>query len=143
MLPIPDKVGSDIESLPMPEEKDFRDYILVFPIPNMPPVYVYLSKPRNGLPQDGHDYHPAPKTEEITGVSGLRSAKKKTPKQSGGGKRDRWIDSKGRRIYEWDSQHGELEVYRVSDGEHLCSVDYKTGKELKPAVKGRNIKQYL
>ncbi|MQL48360.1 killer protein of pyocin s3 [Photorhabdus khanii] len=143
VLPIPEKVGSDIESLPMPEEKDFRDYILIFPIPNMPPVYVYLSKPRNGLPQDGHDYHPAPKTEEITGVSGLRSAKKKTPKQSGGGKRDRWIDSKGRRIYEWDSQHGELEVYRVSDGEHLCSVDYKTGKELKSAVKGRNIKQYL
>ncbi|ERT11003.1 S-type pyocin domain-containing protein, partial [Photorhabdus temperata] len=32
-------------SLPMPEEKDFRDYILIFPIPNMPPVYVYLSKP--------------------------------------------------------------------------------------------------
>ncbi|OCQ51391.1 hypothetical protein Ppb6_03425 [Photorhabdus australis subsp. thailandensis] len=29
----------------MPEEKDFRDYILVLPIPNMPPVYVYLSKP--------------------------------------------------------------------------------------------------
>ncbi|AKH64263.1 hypothetical protein VY86_13970 [Photorhabdus thracensis] len=42
-LPIPEKVGSDIESLPMPEEKDFRDYILTFPIPNMPPVYVYLS----------------------------------------------------------------------------------------------------
>ncbi|OCQ53301.1 S-type Pyocin [Photorhabdus australis subsp. thailandensis] len=38
-------MGSDIESLPMPEEKDFRDYILVLPIPNMPPVYVYLSKP--------------------------------------------------------------------------------------------------
>ncbi|WP_338090986.1 S-type pyocin domain-containing protein [Photorhabdus aegyptia] len=34
-----------IESLPMPEEKDFRDYILILPIPNMPPVYVYLSKP--------------------------------------------------------------------------------------------------
>ncbi|WP_036773435.1 S-type pyocin domain-containing protein [Photorhabdus australis] len=45
VLPIPDKVGSDIESLPMPEEKDFRDYILILPIPNMPPVYVYLSKP--------------------------------------------------------------------------------------------------
>ncbi|CAQ85884.1 conserved hypothetical Protein [Photorhabdus asymbiotica] len=28
-MPIPDKVGSDIESLPMPEEKDFRDYILI------------------------------------------------------------------------------------------------------------------
>ncbi|WP_350304561.1 S-type pyocin domain-containing protein, partial [Photorhabdus viridis] len=45
VLPIPEKVGSDIESLPMPEEKDFRDYILIFPIPNMPSVYVYLSKP--------------------------------------------------------------------------------------------------
>ncbi|NHB92852.1 S-type pyocin domain-containing protein [Photorhabdus cinerea] len=45
VLPIPDKVGSDIESLPMPEEKDFRDYILILPIPNMPPVYVYLNKP--------------------------------------------------------------------------------------------------
>ncbi|MDB6373071.1 S-type pyocin domain-containing protein [Photorhabdus bodei] len=45
VLPIPDKVGSDIESLPMPEEKDFRDYILILPVPNMPPVYVYLSKP--------------------------------------------------------------------------------------------------
>ncbi len=45
VLPIPEKVGSDIESLPMPEEKDFRDYILILPIPNMPPVYVYLSKP--------------------------------------------------------------------------------------------------
>ncbi|EQC00698.1 hypothetical protein B738_09861 [Photorhabdus temperata subsp. temperata M1021] len=42
-MPILEKVGSDIESLPMPEEKDFRDYILIFPIPNMPPVYVYLS----------------------------------------------------------------------------------------------------
>ncbi len=38
-------MGSDIESLSMQEEKDFRDYILVFPIPNMSPVYVYLSKP--------------------------------------------------------------------------------------------------
>ncbi len=45
VLPIPDKEGNDIESLPMPEEKDFRDYILILPIPNMPPVYVYLSKP--------------------------------------------------------------------------------------------------
>ncbi|TDB54227.1 S-type pyocin domain-containing protein [Photorhabdus khanii] len=45
VLPIPEKVGSDVESLPMPEEKDFRDYILILPIPNIPPVYVYLSKP--------------------------------------------------------------------------------------------------
>ncbi|WP_420848324.1 hypothetical protein [Photorhabdus namnaonensis] len=29
-----DKVGSDIELLPMSEEKDFRDYILIIPIFN-------------------------------------------------------------------------------------------------------------
>ncbi|WP_434523882.1 S-type pyocin domain-containing protein [Photorhabdus asymbiotica] len=48
VLPIPDKVGSDIESLPMPEEKDFRDYILVFPAGSgMKPVYVMFNTPRN------------------------------------------------------------------------------------------------
>ncbi|EQC00701.1 putative cytotoxic protein [Photorhabdus temperata subsp. temperata M1021] len=83
------------------------------------------------------------KQRKLLGFLGYGQLRKKLQNKAGGGKRDRWIDSKGRRIYEWDSQHGELEVYRVSDGEHLCSVDYKTGKELKPAVKGRNIKQYL
>ncbi|NDK98322.1 S-type pyocin domain-containing protein [Photorhabdus bodei] len=48
VLPIPDKVGSNIESLPMPEEKDFRDYILVFPAGSgMKPVYVMFNTPRN------------------------------------------------------------------------------------------------
>ncbi|ETS29682.1 PAAR motif protein [Photorhabdus khanii NC19] len=48
VLPIPDKVGSDIESLPMPEEKDFRDYILVFPADSgMKPIYVMFNTPRN------------------------------------------------------------------------------------------------
>ncbi|WP_309550747.1 colicin E3/pyocin S6 family cytotoxin [Erwinia sorbitola] len=32
---------------------------------------------------------------------------------------------------------------RASNGEHLGAVDYKTGEQLKPAVKGRNIKRYL
>jgi hypothetical protein len=53
------------------------------------------------------------------------------------------VDVKGRRVYEWDAQHGELEEYRASNGEHLGSVEYKTGERLKPAVKGRNIKRYL
>lgn len=79
----------------------------------------------------------------IIGVSGLRQTKKKTPKQGGGGHRERWIDAKGRRVYEWDSQHGELEEYRASDGEHLGSLDHLTGSRLKPAVRGRNIKRYL
>ncbi|WP_422047452.1 colicin E3/pyocin S6 family cytotoxin [Rosenbergiella nectarea] len=108
----------------------------------MPPIYVYLSQGRSGIPDKDHDYYPAPETTEIA-ISGLRQAKKKTPKQGGSGLRERWVDAKGRRISEWDSQHGELEEYRASDGEHLRSVDYKTGEQLKPAVKGRNIKRYL
>nr|EFZ2304824.1 colicin [Shigella boydii]EFZ6210964.1 colicin [Shigella boydii]EFZ6297481.1 colicin [Shigella boydii]EFZ8839465.1 colicin [Shigella boydii] len=102
------------------------------------------NKPRKGVKDYGHDYHPAPKTEEIKGLGELKKAPKKTPKQGGGGRRDRWIGDKGRKIYEWDSQHGELEGYRASDGEHLGAFDPKTGKQIKgPDPKGRNIKKYL
>ncbi|EFB9700609.1 pyocin, partial [Escherichia coli] len=30
---------------PAPEEKDFADYILILPFPDIPPIYIYLSKP--------------------------------------------------------------------------------------------------
>ncbi|HHY7352604.1 cytotoxic family protein, partial [Escherichia coli] len=49
----------------------------------------------------------------------------------------------GRKIYEWDSQHGELEGYRASDGQHLGSFDPKTGNQLKGPDPKRNIKKYL
>jgi len=45
--------------------------------------------------------------------------------------------------YEWDSQHGELEGYRASDGQHIEAFDPKTGKQLKPADPKRNIKKCL
>ena len=45
VLPIPEKVGSDIESYPAPTGGDFEDYILVFLGTYMPPIYIYLSKP--------------------------------------------------------------------------------------------------
>jgi len=45
VLPIPEKVGSDIESYPAPTEGDFEDYILIFLGTDMPPIYIYLSKP--------------------------------------------------------------------------------------------------
>ena len=45
VLPIPEKVGSDIESYPAPAEGDFEDYILVFLGTDMPPIYIYLSTP--------------------------------------------------------------------------------------------------
>jgi len=141
--PLSENTSIESTTSPAQEEKGFADYILILPLPDIPPIYIYLSKARNGLLPDGHDYHSAPSTEEITGISGLTEAKPKTPKQRGGGKRERWIDSKGQRIYEWDSQHGELEAYRASDGEHLGSINHKTGEKVKPAVKGRNIKRYL
>nr|WP_261369171.1 S-type pyocin domain-containing protein [Yersinia mollaretii] len=135
-----------ITVLPQPalEEQDFHDYVIWFPADSgLEPVYVYFNVPRKGVAEAGHDYHPAPKTEDITGFINLNRSKRKTPKQGGSGKRERWIDQKGRKIYEWDSQHGELEGYRVSDGQHLGAFDYKTGTQLKPADANRNIKKYL
>ncbi|MFT3184442.1 colicin-like bacteriocin tRNase domain-containing protein, partial [Klebsiella pneumoniae] len=83
-------------------------------------------KPRKGTKDYGHDYFPDPKTEDIKGLGELKEGKPKTPKQGGGGKRARWYGDKKRKIYEWDSQHGELEGYRASDGEHLGAFDPKT-----------------
>ncbi|GGP62244.1 hypothetical protein GCM10009347_30490 [Shewanella algicola] len=81
----------------------------------------------------------APK--EIPGISGLNRVKSKTPIQGGGGLRERWKDKKGK-IYEWDSRHGELEMYNKS-GKHLGSFDPQTGKQLGDAIKSRNIKKFL
>lgn len=41
---IPEMDDVSILSTPIPEDKDFRDYILVFPENAFPPIYVYLSK---------------------------------------------------------------------------------------------------
>ena len=100
-------------------------------------------KPRKGTKDYGHDYFPDPKTEDIKGLGELKEGKPKTPKQGGGGKRARWYGDKKRKIYEWDSQHGELEGYRASDGEHLGAFDPKTGKQVKGPDPKRNIKKYL
>ncbi|HBS2407857.1 TPA: cloacin, partial [Klebsiella pneumoniae] len=96
-------------------------------------------KPRKGTKDYGHDYFPDPKTEDIKGLGELKEGKPKTPKQGGGGKRARWYGDKKRKIYEWDSQHGELEGYRASDGEHLGAFDPKTGKQVKGPDPKRNI----
>ncbi|WP_154054602.1 colicin E3/pyocin S6 family cytotoxin [Enterobacter hormaechei] len=100
-------------------------------------------KPRKGAKDYGHDYHPVPKTEEIKGLGDLTKGAPKTPKQNGGGKRPRWYGDKKSKIYEWDSQHGELEGYRGSDGSHLGAFDPATGKQVKGPDPKRNIKKYL
>jgi len=124
---------------------EYKDFILVFPVGSgVSPLYVVISAPRKGLPAAGHSYHPAPRTEDITAFPGLKKAKKKNPIVGGGGLRERWIDAKGKTIYEWDSMHGELEAYRASNGSHLGAFDPITGERRDDAQSKRNIpKKYL
>ncbi|WP_260690934.1 colicin E3/pyocin S6 family cytotoxin [Klebsiella pneumoniae] len=43
-------------------------------------------------------------------------------------------------MYEWDSQHGELEGYRASDGEHLGAFDPKRVSRLKGRIQNETLK---
>lgn len=43
--PLPDNTGITATTTPAPEEKSFADYILILPMPDLPPIYIYLSKP--------------------------------------------------------------------------------------------------
>ncbi|VVP17435.1 hypothetical protein PS876_03640 [Pseudomonas fluorescens] len=124
---------------------EYRDFILVFPVGSgVKPLYIVISEARKGLATAGHSYHQPPKTEEITAFPGLKTAKKMNPVQGGGGLRKRWTDSKGKRIYEWDSMHGELEEYRASDGAHLGAFDPVTGERREDPKPERSIrKKYL
>ncbi|MFN3357927.1 MAG: S-type pyocin domain-containing protein [Pseudomonas sp.] len=122
----------------------YRDFILVFPVESgVRPLYVVVSVRRKTLPALGHGYHTAPTTEQITGFSGLRSIKGMTPKQGGAGVRKRWMDAKNRKIFEWDSAEGELEVYLISDGSHIGAFNHITGETTKQPNPKRNIKKYL
>ncbi|MDF3200554.1 colicin E3/pyocin S6 family cytotoxin [Pseudomonas sp. 1912-s] len=107
---------------------EYRDFILVFPVESgVRPLYVVVNEPRKGLRNSDHDYFPAPRTEDITGFPGLIEQKGKTQRRGGGGLRKRWKDAKGRTIYEWDYEKGELETYRSNDLSHLGSFDPYTG----------------
>ncbi|MGD0820237.1 MAG: colicin E3/pyocin S6 family cytotoxin [Desulfomonilia bacterium] len=50
----------------------------------------------------------------------------------------RWRSPDGKRIYTWDSLHGEIEVFN-NRGYHLGVIDPLTGEMIKLAVKGRKI----
>ena len=93
--PLPQDTSIEATTSPAPEEKNFADYILVLPLPNIPPIYIYLSKP----PVEFLEVEPY---DDFT--------------KGGGSLRSRWKDPKGR-IYEWDSQHGSL--YSFSRGLHF------------------------
>nr|WP_314566551.1 S-type pyocin domain-containing protein [uncultured Pseudomonas sp.] len=121
---------------------EYRDFILVFPVESgVRPLYVVVNEPRKGLRNPDHDYFAAPRTEDITGFPGLVKQKRKTSKKDGSGLRERWKDAKGRRLFEWDSEKGELEVYRYSDVKHLGSFDPYTGERRGPAKDERRIRK--
>jgi Cytotoxic len=50
----------------------------------------------------------------------------------------RWRSDDGKRLYTWDSLHGEIEVFN-GRGKHLGSMDPITGEMVKPAIAGRTI----
>jgi RHS repeat-associated protein len=84
---------------------------------------------------------PIPAPDTLPGFPDAKRVRPKTPVQGGGGMRKRWEDKKN--IYEWDSQHGEVEMYDKR-GKHLGSFDAETGKpitdkdgNIKGAVSGR------
>ncbi len=54
-----------------------------------------------------------------------------------GGKK-RWRSQDGKRLYEWDDLHGEIEGYNKR-GKHIGVFHVITGALIKPAVRGRTI----
>ena len=52
--------------------------------------------------------------------------------------RRHWRSGGGKRLYEWDSLHGEVEVHN-GRGDHLGVLDPLTGEMIKPAVRERTI----
>jgi len=106
---------------------DYQDAIISFPGTGIQPIYISLS-----LAGD-HSYHTAPKG--LTAFPDATRDKLKSSVRGGGKKRIRWRDSKGR-IYEWDSQHGAVEMYD-KQGKHLGEYNPETGEQTKPAKPGR------
>jgi hypothetical protein len=99
----------------------------VFPVGSgVKPVYIVLSV-------GGQKYNPAPK--ELKAFPDAIKDKSKSSVQGGGARRKRWKDFKGR-IFEWDSQHGTVEMYD-KQGKHLGEYNPETGEQTKPAKPGR------
>ena len=89
-------------------------------------AYSYLTDSDFGTVEEVY-YHTPPTT--LPGFPEAKPARRKNG-------RKRWIDRKGK-IYEWDYQHGEVEVYDKTGKKHLGAYDLDTGKKVKQPVPGR------
>lgn len=131
--PLPDDSRIATTTTPAPDEKSFADYILILPVSDIPPIYIYLNA--------DHKYHVAPRgTPPLPAFPDAKTAKKRTPVKGGGTLRSRWKDSKGR-IFEWDSQHGTVEMYDRSGRNHLGEFDPVSGEQTKPADPTRRVEK--
>ncbi|WP_236798285.1 colicin E3/pyocin S6 family cytotoxin [Aliivibrio fischeri] len=108
-------------------EDELVEYIVTFPVDaGLPPLYLVFNKPSADL-----KFIPAPRgIPPLPAFPSAKPAKPKTKVQGGGKLRERWIDKKGR-IYEWDYQHGKVEVYDKTGQNHLGEFDHKTGEQTK------------
>jgi hypothetical protein len=82
-------------------------------------------------------YHQAPKL--LTSFPGAKQVKGKTPRQGGGGVRERWLDKK--RIYEWDAKKGKVEMYNKTGKKHLGEFDPVSGEQTGPAKPNRTVEK--
>jgi hypothetical protein len=95
------------------------------------------------LPQIGEErnislaavVHP-PADDELPGFPRAVRAKPKT--RFPGGIRRRWKDREDGSIYEWDYQHGRIEVYDRR-GQHHGDFDPVTGAQIGASVPGRTV----
>ena len=129
--PIPPEQDSRIAHYPGGEAGNltWQDTIITFPTDSgWPPLYLVFSRP---------GYYQPPDT--LLAFPDAELAKVKSQVQGGGQKRRRWKDQKGR-IYEWDYQHGAIELYSKR-GIHLGEYDPITGEQTKPAKPGRKVEK--
>lgn len=121
--PIPDDTDSQLEGLPG-DDITAEDCILVFPADSgLRSMYVVYARPFNG----DHGYHQPPK--ELAAFPEAVLGRRK-------GNRRRWESKK--RVYEWDYQHGAVEVYD-KQGNHLGEFDAETGEQTGEARPERKI----
>ncbi|WP_283131451.1 colicin E3/pyocin S6 family cytotoxin [Enterovibrio norvegicus] len=128
--------GQELDKLVYPNpEAEHIDLIVTFPADSgIAPLYLVFSKPIAGL-----NYVPTPRgSPPLPAFPDAVKAKPKTSVQGGGKKRARWKDKK--RIYEWDSQHGKVEVYD-KNGNHIGEFDHNTGEQTKPKDPKRKVEK--
>ncbi|MGF1706489.1 colicin E3/pyocin S6 family cytotoxin [Enterovibrio baiacu] len=128
--------GQELDKLVYPNpEAEHIDLIVTFPPHSgIAPLYLVFSKPIAGL-----NYVPTPRgSPPLPAFPDAVKAKPKTSVQGGGKKRARWKDKK--RIYEWDSQHGKVEVYD-KNGNHIGEFDHNTGEQTKPKDPKRKVEK--